>query len=153
MRVFRLSSEKYKNDLSGKGAEIAGGRWNNKGFSIVYTSESRALCTTEIAVRTPLGILPLNYFLIEIDIPNELKIKELKLTDLPKDWKSYPHSNTTQQIGNAFIKEGKYVILKVPSAAVQGDYNYLLNPKHKDFYKIKIIKTSLFNFDKRLFIK
>ncbi len=153
MKVYRLSKGKYKSDLSGRGAEIAGGRWNNKGIAVVYTSASRALCTTEIAVRTPLGILPLNYFIIEIEIPKELKIEELKIDDLPKDWKSFPHSNTTQQIGDKFIKEEKSVILKVPSAVVQGDYNYLLNPKHKNFNKIKITNILPFNFDKRLFIK
>jgi len=153
MKVYRLSKEKYKNDLSGRGAEIAGGRWNNKGVPIVYTSESRALCTTEIAVRTPLGMLPLNYFIIEIEIPEDLKILHLKLEDLPKDWKRFPHSNTTQIIGDTFIKEEKSVALKVPSVVVEGDFNYLLNPRHKNFHKIKITKTSPFNFDERLFIK
>ncbi len=153
MKIYRLSKGKYKNDLSGRGAEIAGGRWNNKGVPIVYTSASRALCTTEIAVRTPLGILPLNYYIIEIEIPKELKITELKTEDLPKDWKSFPHSNTTQLIGDKFIKEDDNIILKVPSAVVQGDFNYLLNPKHKDFNKIKITSILPFNFDERLFIK
>lgn len=151
MIVYRLAKERFKNDLSGKGAEIAGGRWNSKGVAVLYTSESRALCTTEIAVHTPLGILPDDFYLITIDIPDNIEIKEIKVTQLPENWKNIPHINDTQQTGNKFIKEKKFLVLKVPSAVVQGDYNYLLNPAHKDFEKIKIKKTEKFEFDKRLF--
>ncbi len=151
MIVYRLAKERFKNDLSGKGAEIAGGRWNSKGVAVLYTSESRALCTTEIAVHTPLGILPDDFYLITIDIPDNIEIKEIKATQLPENWKNIPHINDTQQTGNKFIKEKKFLVLKVPSAVVQGDYNYLLNPAHKDFEKIKIKKTEKFEFDKRLF--
>ncbi len=45
---------------------------------MLYTSESRALCTTEIAVHTPLGIVPADYQLIIVDIPDEIKISEIK---------------------------------------------------------------------------
>lgn len=151
MLVYRLSKERFKNDLSGKGAEIAGGRWNSKGFAVLYTSESRALCTTEIAVHTPLGILPNDFYLITIEFPDDAEIKEIKIAQLPENWKNIPHINDTQQIGNKFIKEKKYLILKVPSAVVQGDFNYLINPAHKDFDKVKIKKTEKFEFDKRLF--
>lgn len=78
MRVYRLAKEKFRNDLSGRGAEITGGRWNNKGTALVYTSDSRALCTAEIAVRTPLGILPIDYWMIELDLPDSIKMFELK---------------------------------------------------------------------------
>ena len=61
MIVYRLCKSIYKKDLSGKGAEIAGGRWNSKGYAILYTSESRSLCTAEIAVHTPLGNVPADY--------------------------------------------------------------------------------------------
>ena len=68
MIVFRLSSSKYAKDLSGKGAEKSGGRWNSKGIALVYTGQSRALCTAEIAVHTPLGNIPLGYEIISIEI-------------------------------------------------------------------------------------
>lgn len=153
MIVFRLSKSAYANDLSGRGAEKAGGRWNSKGTAIVYTSESRALCTTEIAVHTPLGILPLDYVIIAIEIPNTVPVTELKTSALPADWKSLPHSHSTQEIGDAFVTEEKTAVLKVPSAVVQGEYNYLINPSHKDFKKIKVKLIEPFDFDERLFIK
>ena len=65
MKVYRLSKAQFANDLSGKGAELAGGRLNSKGLPMLYTSSSRALCTAEIAVHTPLGIVPTDYVIID----------------------------------------------------------------------------------------
>ncbi len=153
MIVFRLSKSKYSRDLSGKGAELSGGRWNSKGVAMIYTSQSRALCTTEIAVHMPLGIVPVDYQLISIDIPDDYHILSIKTAQLPPGWKSFPHLHATQEIGDHFIKEAKSAVLKVPSVVVPGDYNFLLNPGHKDFHLIRIIKTEHFQFDERLFVK
>jgi RES domain-containing protein len=153
MIVFRLSKSKFATDLSGKGAEKSGGRWNSKGTAIVYTSESRALCTTEIAVHTPFGNLPLGYELITVEIPDNFPVKEIQPSELPENWKSFPHQHFTQQIGDKFVRDSIYLILKVPSAVVPGDYNYLLNPNHVGAGSVKIIKTEPFDFDDRLFIK
>jgi len=153
MIVFRLSKSKFANDLSGKGAEKSGGRWNSKGTALVYTSESRALCTTEIAVHTPLGNLPLDYQLISIEIPNDVHIQEVASADLPENWKSKPYVYSTQVFGDRFVTEGNFPVLKVPSAVVQDEYNYLINPIHIDSSKIRIKAIEPFNFDERLFIK
>ncbi|MEA3445495.1 MAG: RES family NAD+ phosphorylase, partial [Bacteroidota bacterium] len=64
MIVYSLAKQKYCTDLSGTGAEKAGGRWNNKGIKILYTSDSRALCTAEIAVHTSFSNIPKNYYLV-----------------------------------------------------------------------------------------
>jgi RES domain-containing protein len=153
MIVFRLSKSKFADDLSGKGAEKSGGRWNSKGTAIVYTSESRALCTTEIAVHTPLGNLPLDYKLISIEIPDSMHIQEIAVIDLPADWKSIPYLHATQKIGDKFISEGIFPVLKVPSAVVQDEFNYLVNPRHIESQKIKVKGIEPFNFDERLFIR
>ena len=153
MIVYRLSRGKFKNDLSGRGAELAGGRWNSKGIPMLYTSESIALCTVEIAVHMPLGIVPADYHLIRIELPDTAPILELNSGELPADWKSFPHANSTQEIGDAFVLEGEYLALKVPSATVQGTYNYLINPRHQSFREVHISSTTPFEFDKRLFVK
>ena len=152
MIVFRLSKAKYARDLSGKGAEIAGGRWNSKGRAVIYTSASRALCTTEIAVHTPLGNVPMDYHLISIQVPNAA-IFALPESKLPPDWKGFPHSMNTQKMGDKFLQDNKHLVLRVPSAVVQGDYNYLINPRHADFSKVKIVNVEPFSFDERLFKK
>jgi RES domain-containing protein len=153
MIAYRLCKSKYARDLTGKGPEKSGGRWNSKGTAIIYASESRALCTAEIAVHTPIGNLPDDYVILTIQIPDSLKVAELKSSTLPADWRSFPHPDSTQKLGDRFIREQKTAILKVPSAVVQGEYNYLLNPAHKDFKKIRIRSVEPFHFDERLFRK
>lgn len=153
MIVFRLSKSKYSKDLSGRGAEKSGGRWNSKGTVMVYTSESRALCTTEIAVHTQLGILPKDYVLVSIKIPDDLKTHTLNLKGIPDDWNSIPNSGSTQDLGDHFVRANNFAVMKVPSAVVPGDFNYLINPFHPDSSKIKITKTEIFSFDKRMFLK
>ncbi len=152
MIVYRLAKQKYSNQISGIGAEINGGRWNNKGFRILYTSASRALCTTEIAVHTPLGIVPKDYYLQTIKLPNS-EIFEISISQLNIDWRKFPHTTSTKLIGDHFIIEGTFLILKVPSAVVQDEFNYLVNPFHKLFSKVKLLKIEPFTFDKRLFVK
>lgn len=153
MIVFRLSKSKFASDLSGKGAEISGGRWNSKGTAVVYTSESRALCTTEIAVHTPLGNLPLDYKLISIEIPDDIPIQEFDLIYLPSDWKTIPQAHSTQLIGDNFVAKGLFCVLKVPSVVVQDEFNYLINPAHSESHKIRIKAIEPFNFDERLFAR
>lgn len=151
MITYRLSKEQYCNNLSGKGAELSGGRWNSKGTAIIYTSGSRALCTAEVAVHTPVGIIPENYFLVEIELPDDSGIEEVSILKLPANWNQFPHSQETQEIGDQFIRANNLLVLKVPSAVVQGDFNYLINPRHTDFPTVKIKKTESFSFDERLF--
>jgi RES domain-containing protein len=151
MILYRLTKKKYQNDLSGIGSEIAGGRWNYKGTRLVYTSESRALCTAEIAVHTPFGVVPDDYYLMTINIPNGIKIETIDVDNLPSDWKKFPNIRITQDLGEEFIKKGKSLVLKVPSAVVQGDFNYLINPNHKEIDRVKIIDKEKFDFDERLF--
>jgi RES domain-containing protein len=151
MRVFRLSKKKYSKELSGKGASKSVNRWNSKGTEIIYTAESRALAMAEVVVSLTLATLPSDYVMIEIDIPDDIKIKEIKLKDLPRNWNNHPPNITTQKIGDNFIDSIDDCVLKTPSAVVQGDSNYLINPYHKGFKKIKILNVFDFPFDKRIF--
>lgn len=153
MKLFRLSKLKYCKDLSGKGAELAGGRWNSKGTPMLYTSQSLALSTTEVAVHVPLGILPKGYYAITYEMPASLNIEEINIKNLPEDWKSIPHSHSTQQIGDLFINSLKSLIFKVPSAVIQGDFNFLINPIHPDVAKVKILDIQEYEFDERLFYR
>lgn len=148
--VYRLARKQYANDLSGKGAEISGGRWNSKGTPMLYTAQNIALCVSEVAVHLPLGVVPKDYCLVHISIPVD-SVFELK--KLPKNWNSIPHQNDTQLLGDRFIRDRKFLAMKVPSAAVQGEFNILINPLHEDFKLVNIEKTEPFGFDERLFLK
>ncbi|HZV70894.1 MAG TPA: RES family NAD+ phosphorylase [Saprospiraceae bacterium] len=151
MIVYRLSRSIHAGDLSGKGAEKNGGRWNSKGTALIYTSETRSLCMAEIAVHTPLGKMPDDYELYCIEFPDQIKIHELDLKILPADWNSIPHAHSTQKIGDAFTSDKKYLVMKVPSVIVMGEFNYLINPYHKDMAVVKIKTVEPFNFDSRIF--
>lgn len=153
MIVYRLSKSKFAHELSGKGAERSGGRWNSKGTPLIYTSESRALCTTEIAVHTPLGNIPADYMLVAIFIPDDITVKKLALSDLPSDWRTFPHTRSTHQIGDNFVQLNKFLGMKVPSVVVQGDFNFVINPGHKDFNRISIQSVEPFSFNDRLFAR
>lgn len=149
MIVYRLSKGKYHRDLSGKGAELYGGRWNSKGTALLYTSQSRALAFAEISMHIPLGIIPKDYFLISIQMPDTADILELVEADMPTDWRSNPHSDSTQKIGDQFAAGLKYLALRVPSAVVPGDSNYLINPLHPAINEVTITEVEPFEFDSR----
>lgn len=151
MKVFRLSRKKYVKEFNGRGASKFGNRWNSKGVEVIYTAESRALAMAEVAVHLNLAILPSDFMMLEIYIPDEIEIEKLSLKRLSKDWNMHPHYLETQKLGDEFINSLETCILKVPSAVVKGDFNYLLNPHHPDFKKIDIASVSYFPFDKRLF--
>ena len=103
MRVFRLSREKYANDLSGKGAAIFGNRWNSKGIEMLYTAESRALAMAEVLVHLSLANLPDDYMMIEIEIPDSIQVEILNFNSLSENWNSNPLNPQTQGFGDAFI--------------------------------------------------
>lgn len=151
MIVFRLSKKKYASRLSGKGASKSNNRWNSKGIEMIYTAESRALAMAEVAVHLTFATLPSDYIMMEIEIPNNLIIKKLDADSLKIGWNENPHRQETQKIGDDFINERKAVALRVPSAVVKGDFNFLINPYHEDFDQVKIIKSYNFPFDERLF--
>ncbi|MBR9922702.1 MAG: RES family NAD+ phosphorylase [Bacteroidetes bacterium] len=153
MIVFRLCKSMFKDDLSGRGAEITGGRWNRRGNPMLYTAENRALCTAEIAVHTPLGIIPQDYMLLSIEVPDELNILEYAPDTLPEDWRLFPHPISTKRLGDQFLSERHAAIMRVPSAIVGGEFNILVNPLHPQSEKIKLVDVEPFVFDKRLFVR
>jgi RES domain-containing protein len=149
MIVYRLAKGKNRRDLSGKGAEIYGGRWNCKGTAMLYTSQSRALAFAEVSMHIPFGIIPKDYFLVSIQIPDKASVLKLTEEDMPVDWRSNPHSHSTQKIGDEFVAAGKYPVLRVPSAVVPGEFNYLLNPAHPLMREVRVDKVEPFEFDTR----
>lgn len=152
MKVFRIEREKYlETTLEGIGAALTEGyRWNSLNTYLVYTAESRALATLEVAVHLDLTEdLPLDRHYVEIEIPDEIPILELREEDLPPDWDSKPPRLETQFIGDDFVKGKEAAVLKVPSCIVHQEFNYLINPHHPDAKRIIVLSTSPLNFDNR----
>lgn len=151
MKVFRLHRKKYAIALSGKGASMVGARWNSKGTEIVYTSQSRALAMAEVVVHLNAAMMPSDFIMLEIEIPDTIKIYTIDKSELPLNWNVFPHLSHTQKIGDEFVNNNEYAVLKIPSSVVDGDYNFLINPNHKAFKNIQIINYRDFTFDARLF--
>lgn len=152
MIIFRLSSSRFAEDLSGKGAELYGGRWNSVGTPIIYTASSRALAMAEVSVHLHIQKIPKDMMMVELYLPED-SITSLPFQELKNNWELFPYSIQTQQIGDDFIKEKRFLGLKVPSAVVNGDFNFLINPRHDEIQKIRVINISPFRFDSRIFLK
>jgi RES domain-containing protein len=152
MHVYRLTKKKHAS-LSGKGAERFGGRWNSKGIPMIYSSDSRSLSMLEKYIHLPSGILPKDFVMMTIDIPDTIAVDNVDEKTLGKNWKYESDLLDTKKIGDDFILSDHACVLCVPSAIVPGDHNFLLNPNHRDFEKIKTIEIIDFPFDKRLFGK
>jgi len=150
MELFRLTRQKYADSLSGKGAAIFGNRWNSKGTSIIYTAQNRSLAMAEVAVHFTLQSAAQDYHMLVIYVPDDTSIFEIHSDNLPITWNSFPHTKATQVIGDEFIQNNAKLLMKVPSVVTRGDYNYLINPYHPDFQKVKIIDKEPFPFDGRL---
>ena len=152
MEVFRLAREKFAEPLSGKGAALKGARWNSVGIELIYTASNRSLAMAEVAVHLTLATLPTDYVMLTIHIPDDISIQRLNHSDLPQDWNAFPPPRTTQLIGDTFSRDNRHCILQTPSAVTQGDYNLLINPNNPEFKRVRLIETTKFPFDKRIFI-
>ena len=151
MEVFRLQNKKYPIVLSGNGASIVGARWNSKGTEMIYMAQNRALAMAEVAVHLTVATLPSSFCMITVFVPDEISILTLDVKILHKDWNIFPGNIQTQKIGDELIRKNEYALIKVPSAVVKGEFNYLINPHHKNFGQLKIVKQEDFPFDKRIF--
>ena len=147
MITYRLATGKYAEDISGTGSKLYGGRWNPIGVPMLYTSQYISLALLEVLARMSRLTIPDSYSLITLELP-EVLIARLSLNKFKKGWQS--DLLYSQGIGEDFIKENQFCCLQVPSAIVVQECNLLFNPNHKDFKKIKIVRTESLNIDKRL---
>ena len=149
MTVFRICNPQFSEDISGTGAKLYGGRWNSKGIAALYVSEHISLSVLEMLVHNRFTDFAIELSLMHIFITDTMNIKEVKNNKLKTDWVN--DIDYTRFMGDQFIKAGTHPILKVPSAVIKEEHNFIINPLHVDFKKIKIMQTVSFSTDKRLF--
>lgn len=147
MELFRITRSEYQDDLSGIGAFYNGGRWNTPRNAMLYTSSHRSLAMLEVLVHWHKTVTPPNYVIVSLEIPDNLAtVSEPKLIT---DWQEY--QQWSKDIGDAWLKPGNSLLLKVPSVVVKAEQNYLVNPMHPDVVSLRITDIEPLNFDKRLF--
>ena len=153
--VWRIASDTpayQADDLSGAGAKATGGRWNEAGTSIVYTSATRALACLETVVHLNAGGLPLNRYLVELTIPDDVWANAPAETpsSLPVGWEAEPPGQVSIRFGTAWVRSGSSALLMVPSVIVHEEFNVLINPAHADSARITAVKRRRWLYDPRL---
>ena len=151
MELYRIAQEEYANDLSGNGARLFGGRWNSEGFYALYAAATRSLALLETLAHTPAKMLQQkNYMLVTITVPDKILVQIITSNKLLADWDVPDIRQYTQKMGDGFLLAKKELLLSVPSVIVPEENNYVINPLHPEFKKIKIIHCRRIGFDKRV---
>lgn len=150
MFVYRVANAKYQDlTLSGVGAEKVGGRWNEVGTRAVYCSENMSLALLEYYVHSVNhSTLPKVVLVAKVEIPDAFEVEEI--IELPERWNAYPHTAETASIFSVRAKSRDFLGIKVPSAIVGLEYNYVLNPLYKDFGKVQVVEFIPLPIDSRL---
>lgn len=146
MLLYRIAKKAFIEDLSGLGARLYGGRWNEKGYSAIYTSSSLSLCMCETLVHCDKSIIPSNMYFVEMEIPDEL---------IPENFFEISSGEEASLAGTKWLKSKSSVAIKVRSvilpALYDKDFNVILNPEHPDFCKLTVKTVVECPFDLRLF--
>ena len=149
--VYRLTKVRYQNQIfSGLGGLYADGRWTFRGHPVVYASASISLAVLEYTLNyRRRGWVPASV-LGRAVIPDKIRIDVVALADLPRNWSAADSPPKLREIGQRWLEAGTAAVLKVPSAVVVEEWNYILNPQHPDFKKLIFQKPKRFQFDRRL---
>jgi RES domain-containing protein len=152
MRVWRICKKLYAaSAFTGEGGLFAPARWHHKGGRIVYTSQSLALATLEtwvhVAPQEPLS----DHVALPAEIPDGLLIHDIRESSLPTTWRTVsPPSLLLRDLGTAWLAMQVSAVARVPAATTRGEFNYLLNPLHRDFRSIRTGDPQPFEFDPRM---
>jgi len=151
LTVFRLGKHVYRDQLfSGQGGLYASGRWTSRGRPVVYTSASISLAVLEYTVNYRLrGWVPATV-LGRAAIPEGVRVETVSIDKLPANWFAASPPSPLQVLGDEWLKRSDAAVLKVPSAIVTEEWNYLVNPLHADFRKFRISAPKPFDFDQRV---
>ena len=139
-------------DMTGTGAKLTGGRWNERDVAVVYAAEHRSLACLETMAHLNAGGLPLNRYLVEVTIPDEIwkAREEHDAASLPVGWDARPSSRTSIGWGTTWLRSRRTAVLVVPSVIVPEERNVIINPHHPDSAGITARKQRLWTYDPRL---
>jgi len=151
MQFWRICRARFAAEAAtGEGARLFGGRWNRRGVRVVYASTSLALAAVETFVNLEPNLRPIDLVYIEGQIPDGISIDRVDVAGLPPDW-FRSRGESLHRIGYEWIRRNKTVAILVPSAAIRGEWNILLNPAHEGFSQVRFQSSKPFEFDIRMF--
>jgi RES domain-containing protein len=153
VHLYRLARKPFVEGpggaFSGEGAYLAGSRWNTPGHRMAFAAESESLATLEYLVHATSEMFFHDTVLVIAELDDRY-ITALNAETLPKDWRSFPPAHATQRIGDEWLAAGASAAMQVPSAIVPRERNVLINPRHRDFAKLKILQIEDRGIDPRL---
>lgn len=147
MFVYRIVTANRAQSLQAPGIP---GRWNQSGTFVIYASNSRSLACLENLVHRSASELSFHFLCMVIEIPGHVKIEEARIKNLKSDWFTPEHYTACQTTGYKWAISGRSAVLKVPSAIVHQEYNFVIHTEHPDFKSIRLKSTEEFWFDPRL---
>jgi len=151
VRLWRICRKSYAAEpLSGKGGMLHSGRWHKAGVPIVYTSATLSLAALEILVHVDVDLVPGDLVSIEIAAPDDLKVETLTEKELPRGWFRTPAPAGLRKLGTEWQRSGRTPLLRVPSAVIRNEHNYLINPEHESAARIGVVAVVKFLLDRRL---
>lgn len=151
-RVRRILRKRYaRTPFDGEGAYRYGGRWSSPGIRLVYTSERLSLAMIEYFVHVYADDPPRDLVVATADVPDDVARTQVSTAKLPSTWRQTPAPSELAAIGDRFARTRRAAILVVPSALAPDEFNWLLNPAHRDFGRIRIHPPERFSYDPRFF--
>jgi RES domain-containing protein len=151
--VWRIATDApgyTADDLIGTGAKLSGGRWNRPGNAMIYCASNISLAVLETFVHLKAGGLPLNRYLVELAIPDEVWGRATSLLPPAVGWDAIPAGKTSLDEGDRWLKANTSALLVVPSVIVSEERNVLINPLHPDTQRIAAHKVRKWTYDPRL---
>ena len=139
MLVYRIVHKKYSTSLYASGLK---GRWNSLGKKVIYAAESIPLAFLENMVRRQGVGFNTDFKIMFIDIPDNLKLLTVNVSDLEDGWRDFRDYSKCQTIGDKWYDAGKTLILKVPSAVLPASFNYIINTELSDYGFVKLIEVT-----------
>jgi RES domain-containing protein len=135
VKLWRIAADTRQypaDDLSGGGAAAHPGRWNDTGQNVLYAAPAISIAVLETAAHIDDGGLPLNRYLLELEVPDDVWAarEELDVATLPITWAAIPAGHASVRVGSNWLLSLRSPILLVPSVVVPEERNALINPNH-----------------------
>ncbi|MEI8046625.1 MAG: RES family NAD+ phosphorylase [Bacteroidota bacterium] len=149
MEVFRICKEEFCDKLRASGSS---NRWNVQGHNVIYAGSSRSLSTLELVVHRQSIVPILNYKVMVISLADDDHLfTQILINQLPANWRTLAAYSSLQEIGSKWFIHQKSLVLKIPSAVIPNEFNYMINTEHPDFsQKVILVRTEDYFWDKRL---
>lgn len=149
MLVWRIASAAYS-AVDGEGARRYGSRWTRKGLPVVFASATLSLAALERFVHTDPDLEPGDLVAISMEIGANIAIEAVDASDLPHDWRAYPAPPALVLVGERWLQAARTAVLSIPSAVIPHERNFVINPAHADFARLKTHPAEPFSFDPRM---